>query len=130
MRLAAIAVCATLAAFPAMAQQNGGNSVLNSLEGALNQLNQRGGQSSGTDSQPIETRNLPRDQNGRVDVRRLSDDQLRQYDEQLTRHGRSIAQDLRDAEREMQARNMDQNGASGSSSRNSRDSYGGGSRSR
>jgi hypothetical protein len=108
-----------------MAQQRGGNSVLNSLEGALNQLNQRGGQYSGTDEQPLDTRNLPRDQSGRVDVRRLSDDQLQQYDEQLTRRGRSIAQDLRDAEREMQARNMDQNGASGSSSRNSRDSYDG-----
>jgi hypothetical protein len=134
MKLAALTLCAALAAVPAMAQQQGKNSVLDSLEGALNQLNQRGGQHSGTDNQQLDTRNLPRDQSGRVDVRRLSDDQLQQYDEALTRQGRSIARDLRDTEREMQARNLDQSGYSGSS-RNSRggsydngDRYGSGSR--
>jgi len=107
-----------------MAQQQNHNSVLDSLEGALNQLNQRGGQYSGTDNQPLDTRNLPHDRSGRVDVRRLSNDQLQQYDEELTRRGRGIAQDLRDAEREMQARNLDQNSYSGSSS--GRNSYGNG----
>jgi hypothetical protein len=118
MRLATLTMCAILVAFPAMAQQQGGgNSVLDTLEGALGQFGQRGGgQQGGTASQPLNTRNLPHDQSGRVDVGRLNDEQLRQYDEELTRHGRDIAQQLRDTEREMQARNIDRSGYSGSSS--------------
>jgi hypothetical protein len=115
-----MALLLSLTAAPALAQQSGGGStILDTLNRALNQPGTQSGRSSGDDYRRSTQQddNLPRDRNGNVDISRLNDNDLVQYNDTLERRGRYLASELRDTQQEIQRRGLDggSNRGSGSS---------------
>jgi hypothetical protein len=113
MRTIATAAALMLLAGPAFAQQQQSPPILDTLNRALG--NQPQDNRSYDDYRQSANRDqqLPRDQQGRVDIQRLSDRDLEDYDQRLNDRGRYIASELRDTQAEMQRRGL--SGSSGSS---------------
>ena len=103
MKLVMLATCCALLASPAAAQN-----VLDTLNRALGGAQQETRQDRGGDYRGAaeEDGRLPRDAQGRVDVRAMDDRQLADYQDRLERRGRHIAQELEVTEDEMRRRNL------------------------
>jgi hypothetical protein len=111
------AILALAVSAPVLAQQSGqgGSGILDTLNRALNQPGSQQDRFNSSDDYRRSMQqedNLPRDRNGNVDLSRLSDSELQQYNNTLERRGRYIASELRDSQQELQRR-----GSSGRSGR-------------
>jgi hypothetical protein len=116
MRKIATSAALMLLAVPAFAQQQQSPPILDTLNRALgNQPPQDNRSYDDYRQSANRDQQLPRDQQGRVDIRRLSDRDLQDYDQRLSDRGRYIASELRDTQDEMQRRGLSGSGSSGSS---------------
>ena len=103
MKLASLATCCALVAFPAAAQQD----ILDTLNRALGA--QEEPRESGRDDYrrgAEEDGRRSGDARDQVDIRAMDDRQLTEHQERLERQARYIARELEDTEDEMQRRNL------------------------
>lgn len=108
MKLAPLALAGVLAGFPALAQQP---NVLDTLKGALGGMQQQPQQRESPSRDDYQRsvqqdESLPRDAQGRVNIRAMDNRQLTEYRDSLERRGRYISQELDATDDEMRRRNL------------------------